>query len=244
MPISTILSKLWGNFLDLLFPRFCIECHREGTYLCHPCCQKIPFYLSRGCPLCESPSEEQKLCGTCRQSSQLLDLFVIASYRHPVIQKLIRAIKYDGAWTMAEDLPTLIERFFKQIPSTIPRSVIAIPIPLHKERLCERGFNQSEILAKMIAAALAIPSESRILVRRKATPSQIRLDRNERMQNLKDAFHCPNSDLVSGKRILLVDDVLTTGTTISEAARTLRAAGAQSVRAIVLAKEPLNLPTL
>jgi len=104
-----------------------------------------------------------------------------------------------------------------------------VPVPLHRTRLRERGFNQSELLARPIAKALQVSLASSVLKRVRNTPSQTRLNKRERAENILDAFVVPNSHAVHGKVLLLIDDVYTTGATLNECARVLQTAGAREI---------------
>lgn len=187
-----------------------------------------------------------KLCLNCQKLTLLDSLFVVTSYQNVLLQELLHNLKYNFAWKISESLLPLIDNFFTKVRVkqnsffSNCSSLLVMPIPLHKKRLRERGFNQSELLASLIAKSLAVKTLPNVLVRKRNTISQMTLNRKERLINVQDAFECLDPEQISEKRILIVDDVLTTGATIKEAALTLRKAGCSSVGALVLAKEELT----
>ena len=113
---------------------------------------------------------------------------------------------------------------------------LVVPVPLHPKRLQERGFNQSGLLAKEFSRRLGLPISFDLLVRKKWTQPQTRLNRKERLENVKGAFGLCEADAVRGRRILLLDDVFTTGTTLSECAKTLKRAGGSEVHVLTVTR--------
>ena len=113
---------------------------------------------------------------------------------------------------------------------------LIIPVPLHWQRLLKRGYNQSQLLARFLAKKINLPLAPSVLVRTKNTPPQVGLSRNQREKNLKKAFLVKKPSLVEGKKLLLIDDVITTGATIEEASRTLKRAGAELVGVLAFAR--------
>ena len=143
----------------------------------------------------------------------------------------MRNLKYRGVLELAEPMSADMLRAYAQIQPT--GAELVVPVPMHAKRLCRRGFNQSETLARKVAAGLGLPFEEGI-VRTRNTVQQARLAGEARRKNLKDAFRAES--VVSGKRVLLVDDVYTTGETARECAKALRDAGARSVSFLTYAK--------
>ena len=145
------------------------------------------------------------------------------------LQRIHQALKYENRPRYGVWLGQAIGHAFAQTLLYRPPPDMIVPIPLHRMRLCERGYNQSEYLVRGIAPALEKPVATDVMVRNKATRSQTALSRNERLNNLDGAFAVPFPERVAGQRILIVDDILTTGATAGMAASTLLEAGAEAV---------------
>jgi competence protein ComFC len=228
------------NFLlDLFFPKFCLSCQREGNYLCEDCSATIDILYWCFC-LCEKPQRipEAGKCRSCQKKS-LNGLYFAASYKDNLVKKLIHKFKYDPyVKELALPLDSLIITHFNLIQKNFAtEKTLLIPIPLSKKKLKRRGFNQSEEIAKELSKNLGIPLSSDILVKVKETLSQMELSKEEREQNIKGVFEIKNAEKIKGKEIMLVDDVYTTGSTMEEAARVLKQAGAREVWGITVARE-------
>ena len=133
---------------------------------------------------------------------------------------------------MAKPLGGLMAAYWQQHPMTVD---VIVPVPLHADRLRERGYNQAALLAHELARQARLAVDEQTLVRKRATASQIKLDAKQRKENVHDAFYCSDSSL-AGKRVLLVDDVCTTGATLEACAIALQESGALSVQALTLAR--------
>ncbi len=219
-----LLTRAAGPLLDLIFPRTCAGCGREGGYLCDECEAVIPRLEPPLCRLCSTPSRSS-LCGWCKTANQPFD-GITAPYRWTgVVQELVYALKYRNVRASAPRLAELMSDHLME--SSIPADVIA-PVPLHPSRERERGYNQSELLARGISKSTGIPVANGVLARIRNTPPQVSMSTpEERRRNVVGAFTCVGD--VAGKRVLLVDDVVTTGATVAECAAQLRQAGAVSV---------------
>lgn len=165
-------------------------------------------------------------CGaTVERSTKHEAAFIYGGAMADAIVKL----KYAGRSDLAS-------RLGRAMCERAPRDVdVVVPVPLHPLRAAERGFNQSALLARPIARALDVSLEARALERIRDTPRQAALDRSDRLVNVRAAFRCRDPRVVEDKRILLIDDVRTTGATLSECRAVLAAAGARSVHTLVLA---------
>ncbi len=212
----TFLSRVATIFFDALFPPLCIHCQREGSWLCPAGHERVVSMVPLKNPV---PIEGVDA------------VWCAASYDDPLAQKLIQGIKYHGWKVYAEVLPTVLRRVSQQLP---PGGIL-IPVPLHPRRQRTRGFNQ----AALIAAALRTTTNLTIrplLRRNRFTTAQATLKATQRETNLTQAFQLngrvENPDLCG----ILVDDVITTGSTIRECASVLRQAGFRRVIAVALAK--------
>jgi len=246
------LLSSFKNFLkDLLFPPFCIGCHREGTYLCEDCFSLIEIIENQYCPFCYPPKivPDGKTCSTCRKSKYLTGLYFSTSYQNPLVKKMIWLYKYHFIKELSQPLTSLIITHF-QILSKKPefydekkkREFILIPIPLSKKQLKARGFNQTEEIARRISQLLKISLLTNVFVKVKETQPQTKLKGKERKNNIKGAFFVKNSNLIKERKVLLVDDVFTTGATMEEAAKILKKAGAKEVWGITIAREEIQKP--
>ncbi|MBI3267594.1 MAG: ComF family protein [Planctomycetes bacterium] len=242
--IAGAASAASDALLDLVFPRHCYACGASlaathERFLCAPCNSRIRFLGDRYCRRCGLgqgpyvPSETGCLnCSTLELSfSRALG---VASYEE-VLRDLIHQFKFQGRVQLSVFLGELLvervraERFAEGLD-------VIVASPLHRRRERERGYNQAALLAERVAQAFLLPLARRGLRKVRETPSQTTLARTARFENLRGAFGVPRPSEVEGRRVLLVDDVLTTGATASEAARTLRAAGATEVRVAVVGR--------
>lgn len=218
-----MLSKVKKFLLDLFYPKFCFLCQREGSYLCEDCLATLEV----------SPFHQKY------STKNLTDLYFALPYQKPLIKKLIQSFKYEPLIKeLAETLSSLIINHFQLIeksPNDFSQFLL-IPIPLDKKRLKWRGFNQAEEIGKGIAKFLNIPILNNVLIKTKTTLPQVELSEQERKENIKGVFFCQKPELIKGKKILLVDDVYTTGSTLEEAAQVLKEAGAKEIIGIVVAR--------
>jgi len=208
--------------LELFFPKFCFGCQKEGNYLCPDCKSTLEI------------SSSHKIYS----SQNLKDLYFALNYQSPLIKNLIQKFKYEPF--VKELSPTLSSLIIEhlQLLDNKPsfKDFTIIPVPLEKRKLKGRGFNQAEEISKELSSFLAIPLIPNCLIKTKETIPQVELTKEERKENIKGVFSIKNGELVKNKKILLVDDVYTTGSTMEEAARVLREAGAKEIIGIVIAR--------
>ncbi len=158
------------------------------------------------------------------------------SYREALVRDLIHAYKYEGVKELAESFAEMIVKMLNFYNIRIGGNFILMPVPLHRSRQRERGFNQSELLAERLAKRLNC-KVGKVLRRVRATEQQIEMDSYEkRRENVAGAFEVTAPEVISGQAVIIIDDVSTSGATIYEAARCLRQAGARTVWAMVVAK--------
>ena len=240
------IKKLINFIIDILFPRFCFGCQKEGVYLCKDCLSTIDISEYQYC-LCKKPQRvlqnqlslrKEGKCPRCR-SRKLNGLFFAVSYDNLLVKNLIQKFKYKPfIKDLAEPLSLLIINHFKLLNNTLNFSdFILVPIPLTKRKLKWRGFNQSEEIAKRISEFLKVPLYADILIKIKETLPQVNLKEKEREKNIENAFFVRNRDIVSGRKILLVDDIYTTGSTMEESAKVLKNAKTKEVWGVTVARE-------
>jgi ComF family protein len=228
---SAILNNC-TTFAQSLLPQDCLLCGAAtgAGKLCPACLAHLPYHPAPGCPVCAIPTTSGEVCGQCLKKPPAYDTTVAAfSYVFP-LDALIQSLKYGGNLAAVSVLAQpLLERVAAE-----PRPDLLIPMPLFPTRLRERGFNQSVELARPLARALDIPLAADTAQRSRDTVPQASLPLKERRSNIRGAFDC-NADL-TGKSVAIVDDVMTSGATLDELARTLRRRGAARIGAWVVAR--------
>lgn len=239
-------EKLKEFLAELFFPSFCLGCEREGVLLCDDCKATLEISEHNYClcnknPLRLPASAKNGRCSSCRDK-KLSGLYSALPYKERFLtKKLIHQFKYEPyiknlAMVLTE---ILAEHFVLAGNNTkkIWENSALIPVPLEKSKLKNRGYNQSEELAKELSKILAIPIISNNLIKTKKTPPQMELSAKEREENLKNAFATTNIAELWNKKVFLVDDVYTTGSTMEECARVLREAGTKQIWGIAVARE-------
>lgn len=231
------IKTVYKTVKEYLFPVFCLSCDAEGKWVCDSCMQYVQVNIQQFCPRCHKKTERGEACNACHTSSTLLQHIAVLPYEEAaLIGKLIHVFKYQYAEEVRQVIDTIIVDFVSQHPNIFAHIDSIIPIPLHKKRFAERGFNQATYIANALSQVLHIPSQGGALVRLRNTPHQARLDRAERMKNVTNAFYVKEPADIGGMHIVLVDDVYTTGATMQSAAHMLLDAGAASVSGCTLAR--------
>lgn len=230
-------NRVFGLLLDIFSPPMCVVCTkvgREFRFLCSPCLAHLALNPQFVCPVCRRrfPQRgfERKVCVEHRSSTSLWGLFSFCFY-HGALQKAVAALKFKGVKEVGE---LIVQEACARarVGECLPFCVIT-PIPLHPRRLRQRGFNQSEVIARALCKLVGFPLQPDALKRVRFAPPQIGLDPQQRKENVKGVFGVKEGALFR-KDVILVDDVCTTGATLNEAARVLRAAGVKRVWAVVL----------
>lgn len=226
---------LYRNFwigLDWLFPPVCGGCEISGTRWCVACQKKAQVIAGPVCDACGLPRASFGLCSRCLQKRppfKMLRSWV--AFEDPV-QKALHRLKYRRDIGLGEMLSGQMYEFVKQLGWPID---ILIPVPLGKKRQKERGYNQVAMVAMPLSAQMGLNYSPSALSRARETRSQVGLSAGERQENVKDAFWA-DAKKVSGHTVLLMDDVSTTGATLSSAAEALRSSGAREVYAVTIAR--------
>ena len=229
------VTKLKRIALDLLFPQWCVGCGREGNYICHSCRQALSRILPPICPRCGKPQSDGILCAACDGENPAIDGIRSPFVFEGVIRRAVHELKYRNIRALAVPMAELLHEYILENPM---QGEVLVPVPLHRKRLRERGYNQSGLLAKQLSKLTGIPVIGDCLVRQQHTPPQARTANiDERRQNVIDAFSCANGKL-QGKKVILIDDVTTSGTTLNACAETLKKSGVASVWGLVMAIEP------
>lgn len=186
--------------------------------------------MGTACPRCALPAPGGEICGRCLAQPPSFDR-TIAVWRYaPYADHLVRALKYRGELALA----TLFAEALAMRVASLPQVDTIVPMPLHRTRLAERGFNQALEIARPLARRLRIPIAHRLVRRTRVTADQTDLSPAERARNVRGAFGCERD--LAGRRIAVVDDVMTTGATLDELAAALKRAGAEWVESWVVAR--------
>ena len=228
------VGSLCGGVLDCLFPRVCVGCGKIGDYICARCAVHLPVLEGPLCPRCGQPQTSEILCPSCAAKLSPVSSIRSVFRFEGVVRNAVYELKYHNLRAIAPTLAAYLTEYARQ------REVVAdviVPVPLHPQRRRRRGYNQSELLARALAQSLAAPVSINSLKRTGGQASQVRTrSMAERLRNVADAFTCTDASF-SDKRILLIDDVCTTGATLEACAVALRSAGASDVLGLTVARE-------
>ena len=225
------------SILDFVFPKTCLECKKEGKYVCLDCVAKVPV-LKSVCPYCEKPSIDGLTHVKCQRKYGLDGLTSIWDYEG-VIRKAILALKFKYSTEVGKELANLYAQYLVtgSDPVNRAKNMTLIPIPLHWHRENVRGFNQSEEIGKLVAKEMGWGFVPDLLIKKKSTTSQVQLSVEKRKENLQGVFAVnPNYVLSTVHSVLLFDDVFTTGSTLKEAAKVLKHAGVEKVWGLTIAR--------
>lgn len=230
------------GLLDFIFPKRCVGCGRVGGYFCSRCISSIKLISSNEsiCPVCEKPAIDGRTHPKC-QSKYALDGLTSFFHYDGAIRKAIKAVKYRFIFDLAKEFITLIpsSSLYQVTKPLTNQLTFLVPIPLHPSRLRSRGFNQAEVLGKLVAQRLHVSMMSDILTRVKKTVPQVEMKhQSERLKNMEGVFGVNKLTIqqINNVTILLFDDVFTTGATMRAAAKVLKQAGATFVWAITMAR--------
>lgn len=203
---------MWRHIIDIVFPKTCIVCKRDGLYICTECVASIPRAY-------ESPH---------------LWVTPLFQYKDSTIKRIIHNGKYSHTYTPLTDIVVASQVHIKAI---LPHGeVLIIPVPQHHHKTLFRGYNHAAVIAKAIATTCKQPYNDKLIIKHKKTPRQVTMPtRSSRLHNTRNSFSLRHSDQIAGKHCVLVDDVTTTGATLSELRDLLLAHKASSVHAITLA---------
>ena len=245
--LVSAIRDIFLGFLDVLYPRHCFACDKslheeENTYICERCLDIIIKTEAKRCSKCglklgSGITSSSKGCPGCKNDNLKFEKCFFVSDNTEPVRTLIYQFKYKKHMCLAAPLGTLLTNLLHQ--KTICEIDFVVPVPLHWKKKQERGFNQSELMAKKICKKFSIPISINNLHRVKNTLSQTQLSRLQRQKNVKGAFEVKIPEKFFQKNVLLVDDVLTTGMTASECAKSLKNAGTNKVFLIALARSKM-----
>lgn len=246
MFIASQLRRTGQQLLDLVFPPRCVLCQRSGAWLCAQCLEGLPRLPTGVCVLCGKPGASG-VCADCRQTPLAIDGIRSVLRFEDSARQIIHRFKYGNRPVLAKPLAGLMAEYWRAQP--LPADVI-VPVPLHVARQRERGYNQAHLLASALGNCVGLPVLAGALQRVRPTAAQVGLNMAERRANVCEAFASPGTATahgasiirgnpvcaIRGQRVLVVDDVCTTGATLEACSLALRAAGASSVWGFTLAR--------
>lgn len=222
------------GLIDILFPVTCLECRREGKYICPDCLIKTRI-LPQVCPYCERQSVDGFTHSKCHKKLGLDDLTSLWKYEG-VIKKAILSLKFKHAFEVGYELSEMFSSFLLKNDLYIPPEAVLIPIPMFWYKENVRGFNQAALIGKSVSLALKL-SFNELLIKTRQTVPQVDLGLNERKKNTIGVFEIlPSKISKNNQNILLFDDVFTSGSTLREACKVLKRAGFENVWGLTVAR--------
>ena len=229
-----LTGHLQEKVVDFFFPRRCIGCGKVGDFLCVDCRQKLPRILKPICKKCGKPESSGTLCSACWGQKTEIDGIRSVFRFEGIIRQAIHDLKYRNLKSISGCLAMLIADYLQDNPV---HGGVLVPVPLHSQRLRERGYNQSGLLVRELGKLIVLPVIDDSLCRLKDSLPQARTTTiDERRKNVKEAFACQGEELKE-KNVILIDDVCTSGATLEACAVALKADGAISVWGLTLARE-------
>ena len=224
--------EAWNRVVALLLPARCVGCSAPGGYVCPSCSRSMVRLQPPLCAECAMPGW-RGTCPACRSQALALDGVAVSLAYSGVAQKAVHALKYRNLRALAPQMAAVMAQ---ALEDSALRAHAMVPVPLHPRQLRRRGYNQSALLATEVSRLRGIPVWNAALRRiHEGKPQATLSGRERRWANVADAFQ--GTTLAEGKDLMLVDDVMTTGSTLRAAAQALRSAGARSVRALVFARD-------
>lgn len=235
MKLPKWLSDRKTDILDLVYPRFCFGCQRPipaeiDGFLCPDCISRLDIIRPPCCIICGRPisAGDGDRCRDCSNSSYYFTRGFTAVLYQGLVKDCIHRFKYDSCTYLRYNLARLLIDF-SRAHIDASRIEVITPVPLHWRKLRDRGFNQAAMLGKALAVELGKRYIGNVLTRPRPAQAQVKLSRQERMNNIRGVFAMRKPAGIQGKHILLIDDVFTTGATLNECSRILLAGGAAEV---------------
>lgn len=242
MALLALAKRSAEALLSLCYPPHCAGCLADtppGSHLCANCAKQVRPLQAPFCARCSNPFTgaitEEFVCSNCTDRTLHFDCAVAAYLSRTVVRDFIHHFKYSRQFFLRHQLTDWLAEGLNDPRITRQPASAFVPVPLHHVRRREREFNQAAVLAKLLTKRTGIPTWDD-LQRTRYTSTQTRLDRNERMENLRGAFRVRQNHRMSSHHLILIDDVFTTGSTVEECSRVLRVAGAASVRVLTIAR--------
>jgi len=246
--MEKLVSEISQAALNIVFPIHCQNCQlklpfNSNNYLCNRCFDEIkinkpPFCIRCGQAINSFSNEIETLCASCIGNNYFFTQAWQCCEYGGIVKELIHKLKYNKKLFIKQILSDILYNYTTTHINYLSIDGI-VAVPMHRPCINKRGFNQSELLAKALSTKLCIEYIGNSLIKNKKTEQQTRLTRSQRLKNLKDAFLVKDKAAIKGKKILLIDDVFTTGATVNECSKALASSGAQSVYALAIARGKL-----
>lgn len=230
--IGSAVATAGTRLLDVLLPVNCVVCRTEGQYLCEGCVDDLPRLTSPYCYLCANPNVPQ-LCRWCFENSPRFDRARAPYLYEGPAKQMVLDLKYRGVRIAARPMARMLAGYLERNPYPVDALV---PVPLHTKRERQRGYSQSGLLCEELSDITGVPVNNNALRRTRNTSPQVEMDSPEdRRSNISRAFECTSE--LEGARIMLMDDVITTGNTMSACAEEMKVAGVASVWGLAFARQ-------
>ena len=230
--IEYYINRWFWMGVDLLYPPSCVGCEKLGVVLCPSCLAKIKKISPPFCICCGAKITNGNICSNCEVMPLKISAIRSWAYYDDITRKALHQLKYRRNLALGETFSHFLSELIKNTDWKID---VITPIPLGRGRYRERGYNQAALLAKPVANKLNIPYRPKIVHRWRETRSQVDLTLSERKNNVAGAFKA-NRDLALGKRVLIIDDITTSGSTLISCAESLIDAGAKAVYGVTVAR--------
>ena len=232
IPLAYFLYRVAWASLDLIFPPICGGCGKSGSRWCKDCQQRVQHMVEPVCEVCGISLEDSHLCPDCQRARPQYRILRSWSVFEDPVRNALHKLKYRRDVALGDALAAQLVEFM--VGLKWPAEII-VPVPLGKKRSQERGYNQVSLIARPLALATGMAFAPDALSRVRETRSQVGLSKMERRANVSGAFQARTAH-VSGRFVLLMDDVATTGSTLSSCAETLYGAGARDVFALTVSR--------
>ena len=226
--------EILSYITSLFWEKKCYGCGQLWHFFCPNCSQNMYIYRPY-CYVCKKPSDNFTTHEKCKLELGLKQIIVLTRYRQNGVKKVLRHAKYYWKYTAYEGVVLQHKTFFQEYVSF--KNSVLMPIPMHLLRKWKRGYNQSEKIAQLLSSILDIPVNNKTIYKKKYTKNQSHLSLSQRKNNLQSSFWVRKNTINRNTTVYLIDDVISTGSTILEAAKELQKKWFQDVRAIVLASD-------
>lgn len=229
--MDILLKKISDFLLDLAFPKKCVVCGKLDTLFCEKCRARIVFLKTQNCPFCLKITPRGRVCAGCKSRSSLTGVYVVAHYEEP-LKTVIHKYKYEFIKALKDDLADIVWPYMEDFP----KNAVLTCVPTSPKRISWRGYNQAEEVARLVAKNTGMKFCPHLLKRTDYKIPQTQLRRKERFENVKNAFAKGKNIDLTGKQVIIFDDLVTSGATLDACAREIRKMGAVRVWGFVLAR--------
>jgi ComF family protein len=228
--VKKVLDYVW----DIFYPKSCIVCGTFGQWVCGEDERLLVAHPLFECPKCRREQTGVEVCADCKRGALVTKVWVVTQYHNPIIESLIRLLKYQYLTDLTVEIKKLLVSYKAQVRDW-ESSAPFIPVPLYWRKECERGFNQAELIARAANEVFGNPVRVDLLERTQNHSAQARLSAQERHRNVTGGFRVKNTFNIP-RRVILVDDVYTTGATMDACAQALKSAGVEQIWGLVIAR--------